>query len=145
MASKQRLWIAAALVAVIALGVAAMQFMTMAPPDELDLSRAKPSAAGLYAVAIEPEGGAVVQNEMHAWVLTLKSAAGEPVTGATISVDGGMPQHGHGLPTSPVASEVGNGSYKIDGVRFNMTGWWELKFHIKAAQGEDDVTFNIAL
>lgn len=52
-----------------------------------------------------------------------------------------MPQHGHGLPTNPaVTSYLGKGRYRIDGVRFNMSGWWEFKLAIAAPQGDDQVT-----
>lgn len=145
MASRKRLVIAAAVVAAIVAAVLAMQLMMTPPPADLDLSRSKPSARGIYSVAIEPEGGTFTQNEMHAWLLTVKTPAGEPVAGATIAVDGGMPQHGHGLPTAPEAVEVGGGAYRVEGVRFNMGGWWELKFAISAAQGEDNVVFNLSL
>jgi hypothetical protein len=53
-----------------------------------------------------------------------------------------MPQHGHGLPTRPrVTRELAGGVYEVGGVRFNMGGWWELKFTI----GGDTVTFNLGL
>ena len=73
-------------------------------------------------------------------------AAGGPVDDATIQIDGGMPQHGHGLPTRPrVTRALGNGLYEIEGVRFNMGGWWEFKLAINAPSGSDIVTFNLAL
>jgi hypothetical protein len=78
--------------------------------------------------------------------LTVLTADGLPVKSASIEVDGGMPEHGHGLPTRPrVTAELTEGTYQVDGVRFNMGGWWELKFHIAAAAGRDSVTFNLDL
>ena len=57
-----------------------------------------------------------------------------------------MPQHGHGLPTRPrVTRNLGDGVYEIEGVRFNMGGWWELKLAIDSAAGADSVTFNLNL
>ena len=54
-----------------------------------------------------------------------------------------MPQHGHGLPTQPrVTRELAEGSYQLDGMKFSMTGWWELKLAITGPLGEDRVTFN---
>lgn len=132
----------------IALPVLAFLFMSvwMAPPDDLDLSRSKATANGLYAVAIAPEADAIPGNQLHSWVLTVTTPNGEPVEGATVAVDGGMPQHGHGLPTAPEATAyLGEGRYRIEGVRFNMSGWWEFKFDISAAPGEDTVTFNLSL
>jgi hypothetical protein len=113
---------------------------------DIDLARSKPSSKGVYVVAIEPEAGAVPQGDLHAWVLTLKAADGSPVDGAFITVDGGMPDHDHGLPTSPAVTEaLGGGRYRIDGVRFNMPGRWELRFSIEAAAGADEAVFNIVL
>ena len=76
-------------------------------------------------------------------VLTLATLAIEE---AEISIDGGMPQHGHGLPTRPrVTRNLGDGIYEIEGVRFNMGGWWEFKLAIAGSRGADTVTFNLEL
>lgn len=73
-------------------------------------------------------------------------AQGQPVDGATITVDGGMPEHGHGLPTQPrVTRALGDGVYEIEGLRFSMGGWWELKLAIASSAGSDNVTFNLDL
>ena len=39
----------------------------------------------------------------------------------------------------------GEGRYRIEGVKFSMSGWWELKFDISAPAGTDTVTFNLVL
>lgn len=84
--------------------------------------------------------------QMHTIRVAIIDAAGLPVDDASIQIDGGMPQHGHGLPTRPrVTRALGNGLYEIEGVRFNMGGWWEFKLAIHAASGSDVVTFNLAL
>ena len=45
--------------------------------------------------------------------VAITDAAGRPVDDATIQVDGGMPHHGHGLPTRPrVTRALGNGLYE---------------------------------
>ena len=78
--------------------------------------------------------------------VAITDAAGAPVDDATIQIDSGMPQHGHGLPTRPrVTRALGNGLYEIEGVRFNMGGWWEFKLAINTPSGSDIVTFNLAL
>jgi hypothetical protein len=84
--------------------------------------------------------------KMQTLQLSLTGADGQPIDGAQIAVDGGMPQHGHGLPTKPrVTGTLGNGVYVIDGVRFNMGGWWELALSITTASGTDRVIFNLSL
>lgn len=134
-----------AIAVAVAVGVIGYGMM-MTPPDDLDLSRAKASVKGLYQVAIAPEEEPVEQGPLHNWILTIKTPDGAPVEEATIAVGGGMPQHGHGLPTSPQATAyLGDGRYRIEGVRFNMSGWWEFTFDIKAAAGDDSVVFNLTL
>ena len=133
-------------VAVLAVAAFVLWPMFMRPPVELDLSRTKDSAAGLYKVSVEPENGTVEQGAIHSWILTVTTPQGTVVEDAVVAVDGGMPQHGHGLPTEPRVTEyLGEGHYRVEGVRFNMGGWWELKFAISAPPGDDTVVFNIVL
>ena len=112
-------------------------------PKDLDVSREKPSAAGIYRVALLPPAQAPAINQMHSWKVKLATADGTLVHGARFAVDGGMPQHGHGLPTRPrVTRELADGTYQRDGMKFSMTGWWEVKLAIDAPPGADKVTFN---
>ena len=54
-----------------------------------------------------------------------------------------MPRHGHGLPTQPrVTREIDAGVYALEGMKFSMTGWWELKLSIQGPSGADKVSFN---
>jgi hypothetical protein len=113
------------------------------PPKDLDVSLEKPSAAGIYRVALVPPSQAPAINQMHSWKVKLATPDGAPVYGARFTVDGGMPQHGHGLPTKPrVTRELADGTYQLDGMKFSMTGWWEVKLDIQAPRGSDKVTFN---
>ena len=111
---------------------------------EPDLALDKRTAAGIFHVTLLPPERAPAINQMHSWQLRLQDASGAPVTGARFLVDGGMPQHGHGLPTRPrVTREVEAGTYQIDGMKFSMTGCWELTLDIDGARGTDKVTFNM--
>lgn len=115
-------------------------------PADLDFSTEKMSDNGLFNVSVTSNTSPVPLNEMHTWTLTVLNAAGEPVEDAEIIVDGGMPQHGHGLPTAPEVTEnLGNGTYLVEGVRFNMLGWWEFALSISSADQQDAITFNLAL
>jgi hypothetical protein len=131
---------------VVVLGAIAWMMFALAPPADLDLSRDRTTAKGLYRVSIAPEAEPFDRTALHAWIATVKAPGGAPVDGARIAIDGGMPQHGHGLPTAPqMTAALGEGRYRIEGVRFNMSGWWEFKLRIDAAAGTDDVTFNLSL
>lgn len=80
----------------------------------------------------------VVINRIHSWELVLTGADLNPVTGAEISVIGGMPDHDHGLPTLPVVTrETSPGHYLLEGVRFHMPGRWQLTVTISRPEGDE--------
>ena len=113
------------------------------PPPQLDLSLRRPSVDGHYVVTLQPPSPAPAINQLHSWQMKVETPAGQPVAKARIAIDGGMPQHGHGLPTRPRATpELADGAYRLEGMKFSMTGGWEIKLAIKSAEGEDTVTFN---
>ena len=121
-------------------------------------SRVKPpEAAAEYATErLTQQGGLRVSyrtdgdvpvGRLHAWTLHVARAAdGTPVTDATVAVDGDMPQHLHGLPTKPrVTRHLGNGDYLLEGVKFQMGGWWVMDFDITTAGRTERVRFNLQL
>jgi hypothetical protein len=116
------------------------------PPRDLDYSRTRTSASGVYRGTIRPQGDSIPQGRLQRWTLHLETADGVPVDSAQVVVDGGMPQHGHGLPTKPrVTRALGNGDHLVEGLKFNMGGWWVVKFRVNAAAGSDSLVFNIQL
>jgi hypothetical protein len=111
-----------------------------------DLARSKKSLAGLFLVSIRPESGVVRLGGLEPWLLTVKTPAGKPVENAAIDISGGMPLNNHVLPTSPQATAyLGGGHYRIEGVKFDASGWWQLRFTISASVGSDTAVFNLVL
>ncbi|MFZ5878650.1 MAG: FixH family protein [Chloroflexota bacterium] len=120
--------------------------MNNAAPGELDTSTELPTDSGLYRVSFTSNLDPISINQMHTWTLHVETTDGQIVEDAVILVDGGMPQHGHGLPTRPqVTQYLGNGDYLVEGLKFQMGGWWEVKFNIRADGQSDNVTFNLVL
>ncbi|MBK8986195.1 MAG: FixH family protein [Chloroflexi bacterium] len=120
--------------------------MNSAAPAELDTAADRLTDNGLFNVSYSSDLDPIAINQMHSWTLLVTTPDGQPVADAIILVDGGMPQHGHGLPTQPQVTEyLGNGRYRVEGLRFQMGGWWEVKFDITAADQNDAITFNLAL
>ncbi len=112
----------------------------------LGLLAAPDARAGDVIVTYTTPDGPPVINRMHSWILHVETASGEPVEGAVIEVDGGMPAHDHGLPTQPrVTAELGGGDYRLDGVRFHMRGRWEMVVTISADDGEHTVVLSLTL
>jgi hypothetical protein len=139
----------AALTTVVSLTVTALLTGCMLfarAPQSLDYSRTRASEQGLYRATIRPQGDSIPQGKLQQWTLHLETAAGVPVDSATVAVDGGMPQHGHGLPTKPrITRALGHGDHLVEGMKFNMGGWWVVKFRVGAAAGRDSVVFNVNL
>jgi hypothetical protein len=127
-------------------GGAAAGLFSRSMPRDLDLSLAKLSNGGLYRAVLSPAPMPVTVGKMHSWTVTLQTTVGAPLTQADIAIGGGMPQHGHGLPTAPqVTKNFGDGRYLIEGVKFNMRGWWTFEVTIDGVNGRDLVTFNLVL
>ena len=75
-----------------------------------------------YKSKVEP----LPLNRIHSWILHVDTLNDKPVGKATISVHGGMPAHKHGLPTQPEVTETGIGDYLMEGLKFSMTGIWQM-------------------
>ncbi len=113
-------------------------------PDRIDTSRSQMSEKGLFRVSYKPEIDPIKINTLHAWQVKVLDTKGDPVEGAKITFKGDMPEHGHGMPTEPqMAEEQPGGVYIIDGIKFQMPGWWMVKLIIHSSTGMDTVTFQL--
>ncbi|WP_185964419.1 FixH family protein [Aliikangiella marina] len=96
---------------------------------------------------------AVPLNSIHQWRLLVTDLQGKPVENIQFLVEGHMPGHVHGLPTEPrVIKEIEPGIYIVDGLKFQMKGWWVMKFIIADNETNatdktqsDFFTFNLVL
>jgi len=103
------------------------------------------SARGVYTVTVASSMEPIQINQMHNWIVRI-TADGEPVANAELVVEGGMPVHDHGMPTRPrVTEELGDGNYRLGGMRFHMQGDWEISMEIKAAGKTDTVVVTLTL
>jgi YtkA-like len=131
---------------VASLALLAACVMPRKPGNPQDYARTRTSQSGLYTATILPQGDSIPRGKLHRWTLHLETATGVPVDSASMTVNGGMPQHGHGLPTTPrVTRALGHGDHLVEGMKFNMGGWWVVKFHVNAAAGADSLEFNLKL
>lgn len=113
-------------------------------PRRFDMSTSRQTAN--FRVAYTSDAMPIPVNRFHTWRLKITTPQGEPVKGATISIDGDMPEHGHGLPTKPeVTREIADGVYVVEGLKFTMPGHWLMKFDIAANGKEDEAAFDLML
>ncbi len=116
------------------------------PAPRSDVGTTKATAGGRYRVLLAPERTPVSLQQLHRWTIRVRLPDGRDALVDQIRVDGGMPQHGHGLPTQPrVTGRLPDGRFVVDGMKFSMPGWWELKLHVSGRAGTDSVTYNLSL
>jgi hypothetical protein len=132
-----------AVLALAALGVVYLTAPTKVGPD---LARTKPTENRKFIATLAPQGGEPTVGPLSTWTIEIRYPDGSPVREARLGVDGGMPDHDHGLPTRPeVSGDLGDGRYRVDGIKFSMPGRWVLRFEITTAEGTDRAAFNILL
>ena len=83
--------------------------------------------------------------EFQNCTLKLKSAQALP-RDLRIAIEGGMPAHGHGLPTAPkvVATDTA-GEYRIEGLKYSMTGEWLLGFMLQSQSLNDKIVYKFSI
>jgi hypothetical protein len=120
--------------------------MMSRPHPEADVTTTRTSKTGAYVVTYVPDVSPVPKRELHAWTIEVRDAAGRPADGVQLGIDGGMPDHGHGLPTKPAVREaLGGGRYVVDGMKFNMGGYWVVDLAIDGPSVDDTVRFELNL
>lgn len=119
---------------------------TAATDGAPDTSSTRLSEQGHFRVSYRSRTEPIPLNRIHSWTLHLESATGDAVDDAQIAIYGGMPAHKHGFPTAPrVTQALGNGDYLVEGLKFSMSGHWELWLNIRAGGQTDKAVLNIML
>ncbi len=133
-------------VALVAFGGFSVASMMQRPPADLDLRLTRATEHGLYVGTLVPGVSPIPVGTIQSWIVAVTTADGKPLDHAKLAIDGGMPQHGHGLPTEPkVTKALGGGRYRVEGMKFNMSGWWTITLKVSSAAGTDSATFNLSL
>ncbi|WP_437640471.1 FixH family protein [Sorangium sp. So ce854] len=92
---------------------------------------------GIYAFELALDPGPPALGELFHVVTTVRDArTGAPVEGAEVVLDAAMPEHDHGMTTSPRHRELGGGRYLSEGMKLHMPGAWE--FDARARKGVED-------
>lgn len=123
----------------IVVTVAAAMVMTVAGAGAGARDKASNGVAsvnGRYTVVLRPEKKPIPINEWVDFSIQIRRRDGKRLELTEVALDGGMPAHGHGLPTAPnVLRTEREGELVATGVRFNMAGRWELRVMIVDAGG----------
>lgn len=141
------LWVSALLIpATLATAQSVEPDLTRSADQRIDFSTRKLSDAGKYRVSLRPHETRIAIGKLHGWVFNIKASDGEEFMPTQMAVAGGMPEHGHGFPSSPrVTRYLGNGDFLVEGVKFNMAGRWLFKVGLQGPSGWDTATFNLVV
>jgi len=102
------------------------------------------SDKGLYRVSWQSLAPEVTTDLIHEWLLHVETADRRPADNLIITVSAHMPGHAHGLPTQPRATAyLGNGDYRIAGMKFQMSGVWWVRFDFWRKNRRDWVIFEV--
>ena len=123
-----------------------LTFIFAAPDTIAEENESWTSHEGHFTVSFESELQPLTINKIHSWILHVADSDGNAISNAQLVVTGGMPEHNHGLPTSPaVTAPLDDGNYKVEGMRFHMRGYWEIRVSIDTGTEHDDVTITLSL
>jgi|688.fasta_scaffold02207_18 DNA-binding beta-propeller fold protein YncE len=86
-----------------------------------------------------PSVGETLAIEAH--LVPLEELTKEPA----LVLDGGMPEHGHGLPRDTRATRLGDRHWKFEGLRLHMGGRWRLYFDIHEGAHTERAEWEVVL
>ena len=102
------------------------------------------SEKGNYHVTLHSQVSPIPKQKIHSWLVHIETVDSKPLKQATIYIHGGMPAHRHGFPVQPrVKQNLGNGDFRIEGVKFSMLGEWEMRININTETIRDRAVFKI--
>ena len=110
-----------------------------------DTTTSADTDGGLFHVTYTTDPDPIVESEEFAITFEVYDPAdvSTMLTDATLSADGWMPAHGHGMNVTPVASQNKDGSWTVAPFQFHMTGHWEIPVEVTRGGDTDTLTFHV--
>ena len=141
----RRQWRPAATGSVAVLLAASISSLAAQPANAEDF-QLQPSQDGRFFIGYRSTQAPAPLNQLHSWLVRIESTDHSPITNAEVSVSGGMPAHQHGLPTAPkITSNLGDGSYLLEGMKFHMPGHWQIELRVTAPGASDTLIIDLYL
>jgi len=97
------------------------------------------TADGRFEVSVRTAPDPIPLNEPFELFVAVRDRAAGPegTPGLTVSADGFMPAHGHGMLRAPRSERLADGTWRVRGMLFHMAGAWELR--VRLAWREDSL------
>ena len=103
-----------------------------------------PSHNGVYRASLVPSSDSAERFGSGLWTVEVRTASGAAVEDATLALESWTPDDDRVPATRPrVTAHLGAGRYRVDGLRFEQRGWWNVRLQITAPGGTDSLAFNL--
>jgi hypothetical protein len=125
-------------------GDSAAAHLTRATTTGSSRLSAIPSHNGVYQASLVAPFDPTDRYGSHIWTVEIRTAAGAPVDDAVLALESWTPDDDRVPATRPrVTAHLGDGRYRVEGLRFERRGWWNVRLQIAAAGGTDSLAFNL--
>ena len=103
-----------------------------------------PSHNGVYRASLISQSDERRGRDAGAWTVEVRTASGTPVEHATLAVESWMPDHERSAAAAArVTGSLGDGRYRVEGLRLDARGWWNVRLTVAAPAGTDSLAFNV--
>ena len=82
--------------------------------------------------------------QLNTWTFQVIDAQNNPVTGAAVTVQPYMPDHGHGPSVVPVVTASGS-TYTVSNIDFFMPGVWRMTFDVTNGNVKDQAVVDFCV
>ena len=113
-------------------------------PENLDLSRVKSGTN--FVVRYTPDGvSRVPVADLHAWTVEVENRESRSASPTELSIVADMPQHLHGLGSVPRVTRLSPGRFRVEGLNFQMPGWWKVEIEVRREQVAETFRFDLVI
>ena len=102
-----------------------------------------PSHNGIYRASLIAAPSGAWRHQRDSWTLEVRTANGTPMTNTSLALESGMPDEARAITARPRVTELAGGRYRVDGLRLERSGWWNVRLAISASAGTDSLAFNL--
>jgi hypothetical protein len=100
-----------------------------------------PSHNRHYRASLRPE--LTQAGQIADWRMLIETPDGKVTASPTLVMQSWMPDAPRVVGDQPRALNLGDGVFRVDGLRFDRAGWWNLRVRISDAGVTDSLAFNL--
>ena len=118
--------------------------MSMTDTAMYDITQTATTDGGTWSVTYTSDLDPIPMTDNFKLYVTISDIeTSELVSGAELNASASMPEHNHGMNTTPVVTELGEGQYEVAGMQFHMSGHWIIDLEINAMDKTEEVVFHV--